>query len=133
MASTAHRYPGIDLPLRYLRQEGKHDVDYYRHGSFEGADCESELIQVREVFMMILMDRLTDKPNWHEKVFDEGIVAKWRNEALTQPEDGIYDQIVDGKDVPRPRRTRFMTGDVFDNVRLLSRRLTSAPVFRLTL
>jgi hypothetical protein len=120
MASTAHQYPGINLPLRYIRQEGEAGIGFYRLGSFDGVDCDSELIQVREVFMMILMDRLTDKPNWHEKVFDDAIVAKWRDEALTQREGGIYYHIVDGKHVPKPKRTRFMTGEAFDYVRLLS-------------
>ena len=32
--------------------------------------------------MMELMNRLTDKPNWDQKIFDETIVAKWKEEAL---------------------------------------------------
>ena len=37
--------------------------------------------------MMSIMDRLTDKPGWHKKVFDETIVSKWREEALSIPDD----------------------------------------------
>jgi hypothetical protein len=37
--------------------------------------------------MMGIMDRLTDKENWHKKVFDEAIVAKWRKEALEIPDE----------------------------------------------
>ncbi|KAH8893651.1 hypothetical protein GQ53DRAFT_684136 [Thozetella sp. PMI_491] len=44
--------------------------------------------------MMTLMDRLTDKPNWHKKVFDEDIVANWRKEALECSEKELFDEII---------------------------------------
>lgn len=119
-ATRQHQYPGVDLPLRYLKQDGWPGTDFYRLGSFEGAtDSTSDLLPVREVVMMILMDRLTDKPNWHEKVFDDAIVAKWRDEALTQDEEDVYDDIVQGKKIPMPDRSRIMTPAAFDYVRLL--------------
>ncbi|KAF8330212.1 hypothetical protein F5887DRAFT_97981 [Amanita rubescens] len=37
--------------------------------------------------MMRLMNQLTDKPNWHKKVFDDDIANKWKQEALAT--DGI--------------------------------------------
>ncbi|KAK3296371.1 uncharacterized protein B0H64DRAFT_424789 [Chaetomium fimeti] len=117
MASTLHKYPGIDLPLRYLVQneEGGAGIEFYRCGSFEAAAGSlSELIQVREVAMLLLMDRLTDKPNWHKKVFDEAIVAKWRHEALTQDETTMYEEIVAGKNIPMPQRTRIINEATFD-------------------
>ncbi|KAL1410417.1 hypothetical protein Q8F55_004428 [Vanrija albida] len=36
---------------------------------------------VAEQAMMMFVDRVTDKPGWHEKVFDDEIVAKWRIEV----------------------------------------------------
>lgn len=120
MASTPHQYPGVNLPLRHLRQNGRAGVDFYRCGSFHGAaGCLSEMIQVREVMMMMLMDDLTDKPNWYEKVFDDTIVAKWRSEATTQSEEDIYQEIVDGKryrTTELPTRARFMNEEAFDYV-----------------
>ncbi len=116
---TTHQplYPGVNLPLRYLAQGGVPGIDLYRLGSFEGAEgAQTELLHMREVAMMILMDRLTDKPNWHEKVFDDTIVGKWRSEALTQPEDAVFDEIIAGKRVPMLRRTRIMTEAAFDYV-----------------
>ncbi|KAK4198028.1 hypothetical protein QBC40DRAFT_284400 [Triangularia verruculosa] len=91
-----YRYPGVNIDLRHLNQEeGRLGFDYYRLGSFEGLDdYQTPLLYVREVAMTLLMDRLTDKPNWHEKVFNEEIVAKWRQEALTAPEDEIWNSIV---------------------------------------
>ncbi|KAK6080931.1 hypothetical protein SCUP234_05029 [Seiridium cupressi] len=35
--------------------------------------------------MLGAMNSLTDKPNWHVKIFDDEIVAKWRKEALGMP------------------------------------------------
>ncbi|KAK9415968.1 hypothetical protein SUNI508_09928 [Seiridium unicorne] len=37
------------------------------------------------VAMLGAMNSLTDKPNWHVKIFDDEIVAKWRKEALRMP------------------------------------------------
>ncbi|KAH6839436.1 hypothetical protein B0I37DRAFT_400043 [Chaetomium sp. MPI-CAGE-AT-0009] len=117
MASTLHKYPGIDLPLQYLIQneEGGAGVEFYRCGSFQGATGSlSELLQVREVAMLLLMDRLTDKANWEKKVFDDTIVAKWRHEALTQDETAMYEGIVDEKDVAMPERTRIINEATFN-------------------
>lgn len=37
--------------------------------------------------MMDIMSKLTDKPEWHRKVFNKKIVAKWKKEALAVPDD----------------------------------------------
>jgi hypothetical protein len=111
MAKPANlSYPGVNLPLRCW-------VKGFRMGSCEGVEgASSDLLPMREVAMMLLMDRLTDKPNWHEKVFDDAIVAKWRAEALTQPEDDVYNEIVAEKRIPMPKRTRLITEAAFDYV-----------------
>lgn len=115
--SEGFQYPGVNLPLRFLDQHGKHGVDFFRLGSSEGlADSCSELLQIREVAMNILMDRLTDKPDWHEKVFNDEIVSKWRNEALTQDEEGLHLEILDGKNLPTFDRTRIISEQAFDYV-----------------
>jgi len=79
---------------------------------------DSELLPVREVFMMILMDSLTDKVDWHKKVFDEEIVAKWRKEALEQPDDILYLHVIEDKTaekIPKPRG-RIISEAAFDYV-----------------
>lgn len=114
--SGKYLYPGVNLDLRHYSQ----DTALYplgAHTNCVGAD--SKLLPVREVFMMVLMDRLSDKVDWHKKVFDEEIVAKWRKEALEQPEDKLFSQVVESKDgdkVPMPRAARFMSEDAFDYV-----------------
>lgn len=93
-----YQYPGINVDLRHLLRHWTLEpgVDYYRVGCFEvsGTHSETQPIMVREVAMTLLMDRLTDKPGWHEKVFDEEIVAKWKQEALRAPEDDIWNSII---------------------------------------
>lgn len=37
--------------------------------------------------MMAIMDRLTDKPEWHKKISDEAIVEKWKAEAMAVPDE----------------------------------------------
>lgn len=44
-------------------------------------------VPVREQRMLAFIDRISDKPNWETKVFDETILAKWREEASARPED----------------------------------------------
>lgn len=117
MSTKTHAYPGVNLPLRHLSQKGRSGIDFYRLGSSaQFGDTTSDMLPVREVAMMILMDRLSDKPNWDEKVFNEDIVAKWRQEALTQDETGLYQAILSGKRIPMPERTRIVTEQAFDYV-----------------
>ena len=39
--------------------------------------------------MLWLMEQLTNKPDWHAKVHDDAIVAKWRDEALRAPHPNL--------------------------------------------
>jgi hypothetical protein len=57
------------------------------HGNF--FDADSDILPVREVAMMTIMDKLTDKPDWHKKVFDDEIIAKWCKEALEYPDEAL--------------------------------------------
>ncbi|KAF2677947.1 hypothetical protein K458DRAFT_446684 [Lentithecium fluviatile CBS 122367] len=86
------KYPGLGLPLRY---DGDGTKGYYPHGSCRGAN--SDLLTVREVAMMSIMETLTDKEDWHKKVFDERIVAKWHDEALAIEDIDLWNVAVGGK------------------------------------
>jgi hypothetical protein len=81
-----YQYPGLGLPLRYNPQ---YDYDFYPHGA-RNHGSQSHLIFVRELAMMDVMDKLTDKPDWHKKVFDAEIIEKWEKEALAIPDDEFY-------------------------------------------
>jgi hypothetical protein len=80
-------YPGLGLPLRHNPQENSH-YPIGAHGSCRGAD--SDMLPIRELAMMSIMDRLTDKEDWQKKVFDDEIVSKWREEALAIPDGQFF-------------------------------------------
>ncbi|KAI0429081.1 hypothetical protein F5Y09DRAFT_311426 [Xylaria sp. FL1042] len=106
-------YPGFGLSLRYLPEEFG---DIYPTGHH--SDClisKSPLMQVREVAMMHIMDRLTDKIDWHKKVFDDEIVAQWRAEALAYPDEVLWKLAANNTDDPSIVPTRgIMSGNAFD-------------------
>ncbi|KAF4965724.1 hypothetical protein FSARC_6507 [Fusarium sarcochroum] len=92
------RYPGLGLNLRYdsQNQNGRPNDEIYpiaAHPNCYGAD--SDMLPVREVAMMIVMDRLTDKPDWHLKVFDDTITEKWIQEGLQIPDKSLWEDIVE--------------------------------------
>ncbi|KAH8880219.1 hypothetical protein GQ53DRAFT_704441 [Thozetella sp. PMI_491] len=111
---TQHKYPGINVDLKYPRLRNIY-VDsgpiYDVCGGFDDTP-----IQVREVFMMNLMDRLTDKPDWNRKVFDDTIVSKWRKEALEAPEKELFDEIMSKSRMPRLPfpQSRILTEGAFN-------------------
>ncbi|TVY78455.1 hypothetical protein LSUE1_G006514 [Lachnellula suecica] len=89
------KYPGLGLPLRHFPQGDYGTYPLGIHGNCYGGD--SDLLPVREVAMMAIMAKLTDKPDWHKKVFDDGILAKWRKEALEYPDEALWKLATGGK------------------------------------
>ena len=90
-----HNYPGLGLPLRHNNQETWLFYPIGAHGSCYGS--ESDLIPVRELAMMDVMEKLTDKQDWHKRVFDAEVVEKWKKEALAIPDQAQWDLSVSGK------------------------------------
>jgi len=115
-----HAYPGVDLPLRHFPQDGSEGQTFFRIGT--DRSCEgsiSPMLQLREIAMLILMDRLTDKFNWHQKVFENDIVAKWRHEALNQSEEELFlaatrDKHRDHDELCMPDRHRIISENCFN-------------------
>ncbi len=113
---STFQYPGFDLDLRHLEDE------HYPVGFPEAMGGESKILQMREVAMMMLMDQITDKPKWHEKVFDEAIVQKWRQEAAEQPEASFFARIMEGKESRRiPQPPKIVTPQAFEYARLIEK------------
>ncbi|KAG9256854.1 uncharacterized protein F5Z01DRAFT_672086 [Emericellopsis atlantica] len=130
------QYPGVDYDLRYRVDElgvGRNNTHWQNIGrdsdrfhaigvSTELAGCESPILQVREVAMMIFMNKITDKEGWEEKVFDDDIVAKWRQEAMTQSEEGLWKMICPGQrfearhadKIHMPRVARLLSEETFN-------------------
>ena len=45
--------------------------------------------------MMDMMSRMSDKPSWEVKVFDNTITAKWKAEFLATPNMDVSEKMVD--------------------------------------
>ncbi|KAK1751543.1 hypothetical protein QBC47DRAFT_454790 [Echria macrotheca] len=61
-----------------LEREGEYNsgfrTDYW--------NAHSDMILVREVAMMQVMETITDKPDWHINIFDHETAMQWEQEAL---------------------------------------------------
>jgi hypothetical protein len=90
-----HSYPGLGLPLRHYTQDDENQYPIGAHDRNDGTD--SVPLIVRELAMMDVMEKITDKPDWHKKVFDDTIVSKWQEEALTIPDEELYRLATSGK------------------------------------
>ncbi|CZS83052.1 unnamed protein product [Fusarium graminearum] len=88
---TAHQYLGLGLDLRYHDQCERAEETYPIgiHPNCFGSDSE---------MLLIVMNQLTEKPDWHIKVFDDTISEKWIQEGLALPVEPLYDDIVDPED-----------------------------------
>ncbi|KAF2872638.1 hypothetical protein BDV95DRAFT_491920 [Massariosphaeria phaeospora] len=91
-------YPGLGLPLRDSRDNNSSATELYpigAHNSCRGATCEP--LPVRELAMMHIMECFTDREDWHEAIFDDQVVAKWREEVLAIPDRKLWDIAIRGK------------------------------------
>src|ERR1700712_2343388 len=84
--------PGFGEPIDY-EPKGRYgildDTQRFRHGV---NDFHPERMTVREVAMLRFMNSITEKPDWNVKVFDEAIVAKWREETMAIPKGLMSEQ-----------------------------------------
>jgi hypothetical protein len=112
-SADSPQYPGWNLDLRWI--DGGLDAYYIYptgiHYNSEGAT--SAPLSVREVAMMLLMDRLTDKPDWHIRVFEDDVAETWKTEALAWPDEDLWNQIANYHNKPweeswQPRRPRHI-------------------------
>lgn len=73
------KVPGFCYDYRYQLDYS----DRFRHGANDFQ--QNPRLTAREVAMLGVMNALTDKPDWHKKVFDDEIIAKWKQEACAMP------------------------------------------------
>ena len=83
------KYPGWGFPLRqqYDWREGTYPT------ILDDGEPESHMIQVREVAMMYIMEKFTDRDDWHKMIFDQEHMRQWREEMLAIP-DNVFKHIV---------------------------------------
>lgn len=131
------KYPGLGLDIRHDDSNDR-DVTYPVGIHFNCYGSESEMLLVREVAMMMVMESITDKPDWHVKVFDAEITNKWKAEALALPVDAMYKEIAedriawhDGAFSGQPPKPRIILDEAcVDYVRLLAFVVIHVRVFQ---
>ncbi|KAF9461839.1 hypothetical protein BDZ94DRAFT_1310197 [Collybia nuda] len=86
VSATPHttQLPGLGLPLNWiLDQDG---IDLFPNAAnqrhVELGLTRLPLTSLRELAMLRILDRWTDKLDWHLKIFDEAVIAEWKAEAL---------------------------------------------------
>ncbi|KAL2862298.1 DUF4246 domain-containing protein [Aspergillus lucknowensis] len=93
--STPLDLPGLTLPLNFHPKRCPGEFVYAN--ALDGKDILRGYVgytfTLREIVMMQIMESLTNKPKWTEKVFNEEIVANWRDELVN--DDDVTDLIMD--------------------------------------
>ena len=85
--------------------------------------------------MLDFINKITDKPEWERKVFDEAIVAKWRGEACVWNADlndhylssTMFDNVGRSLDQFRNHSSNNDVGSVWKSF-ATKQRITSSPV-----
>ncbi|KAI7385473.1 hypothetical protein KC336_g17962 [Hortaea werneckii] len=107
--NARYRVLGYQLPLNAATEA---DVNFVKRDEYfpsEEYPLENPLqwrgtpATLRERAMMAVLNKLTEKPDWERKVYDDGILAKWREESrrfgksmrLAGPDDGFSDAMFD--------------------------------------
>ncbi|KAJ5203771.1 uncharacterized protein N7498_004650 [Penicillium cinerascens] len=77
--------PEFTLPLTYA-EHGKYSL-FPNALDYNEVNDEGFLYTLREILMMRVMNTITDKPHWDQKVFDEKVTDKWRQEISESGQD----------------------------------------------
>jgi hypothetical protein len=79
-------FPGLDVPIQYLpKTRFKHAIADF---------VNAKPLTTREIRMLDFINQITEKPDWTSKVFDDTIIAKWKEEAHQPCEDSTFEDVV---------------------------------------
>lgn len=79
--------PGFGLPIDTMPGPN----DRFPHAIADRFFVSGKGVMSREIRMLEFVNKISDKPEWDRKVFDEVIVAKWEKEACRYV-DGLRDE-----------------------------------------
>lgn len=80
-ASEPLKRPGFGLPLKEI-SDGWNGI---RFPTLLQEEWSAATLTIREVFMLWVVEQVTNKPSWNTKVFDDEILAKWKSELDQAP------------------------------------------------
>jgi hypothetical protein len=73
--TTPLKVPGLnDLPINVLLSHDQFATgvnDWYGH-----------ILTAKELAILDLINTITDRPDWHRAIFDQQVIAKWRQDAV---------------------------------------------------
>lgn len=78
---TTLQRPGFGLPLEQMPGWGQRNSKNERFPHAIADFFATEGVTCREQRMLDFVNQITDKPGWWEKVHNEAILARWREEA----------------------------------------------------
>ncbi|KAG5638230.1 hypothetical protein H0H81_001104 [Sphagnurus paluster] len=87
--------PGFGLPIEYVPTTQPLFRNALETWDLSEGSAQLPLTTRREFTMLNLMDEITDKADWHKKVLDPTIAAKWRAEALATTDRDITEKMID--------------------------------------
>ena len=104
MAVTNGALPGFGKPVTArtdLPSDKKFPIAILEHEGYEYPHLplrfraaltidRGAVLPVREYAIMSLVEDITNKPNWHLKVFDDVIAAKWKHEMIHGEQSVVY-------------------------------------------
>ncbi|KAL4993640.1 hypothetical protein BDV10DRAFT_189787 [Aspergillus recurvatus] len=93
---TPFDLPGVTLPLDFKPRRGNSATVFANaldSEDIEGGFC-SYIFTLKELYMMRIMEAVTDKPNWDTKIRNKEITKKWRSEILQSDLD-VTEPMVD--------------------------------------
>ncbi|KAL2139687.1 hypothetical protein VTI28DRAFT_4857 [Corynascus sepedonium] len=79
--STKKQFPGFGLRIDHEEEDNPFPL------AIGDDPWGSKGVTLREKRMLDFVNKITDKPDWEVKVFDETIVSRWRAEADVRPPD----------------------------------------------
>lgn len=112
-AETQLKLPGFGLPLDAMPKDHQYGTTRFPHAIADYFATDG--VTIREQTMLEFMSQITDKPMWTEKIYDDTIVEKWRQEACgTKKQQEFSDAHLsmacfDFVSIHRIRKTMLMT------------------------
>ena len=76
---TQLRVPGYGLPLDAMPKDHQYGKNRFPHAIADFFATDG--VTLREQAMLEFISQITDKLRWTEKIYDDEIVGKWRQEA----------------------------------------------------
>ncbi|KAG8631442.1 hypothetical protein KVT40_000582 [Elsinoe batatas] len=86
--------PGMGLDIDHYQKHPRDLEEGGPHAVFNNG-WSNPCVLLREKRLVEAIDRLSDKPDWRRKVFDEEITSRWRREVVSNAEQGFSDAMFD--------------------------------------